>query len=306
MCLTDNILRIAILLEKLTFLHGASRAFQVTCTMLQRKLFLPFLAIAGAIVLLNFANEPPTGKTGAPGDGTCLDCHVTAEFNGSTGDIRLDYDNGTTYEPDSTYTLRLSLSQLGAQYFGFSMTALDSTGAGILNLDYRDSIRMHGVNMSSRRYLMHKDARASVNVRTDSAFWEFDWTAPASTAGPVTFYFIGHANDSAGISIDGHVHNDSLTLHPAGHLTGIEGEQKPLVHVFPNPALSGQEITLRNAGEFSHYAIYSLAGIEVQRGALNMAIETQQVQLRQHSSGIYLLHIIGANTRPLVRKLVIK
>ena len=36
------------------------------------------LGLVVIALVSNFASKPPTGKTGAPGEGTCMDCHTVA------------------------------------------------------------------------------------------------------------------------------------------------------------------------------------------------------------------------------------
>ena len=58
-------------------------------------------------MLLAFSSNPPTGRSGAPGDGNCTDCHG-GSGGGFAGNVTLA-GLPDQIEPNTTYSLTLSL-----------------------------------------------------------------------------------------------------------------------------------------------------------------------------------------------------
>ena len=75
------------------------------------------------IETVNFGVNPPAGKTGAPGDGNCTDCHSGSTMS-SEGVVFFTVGGGPGYMPGSTYPI--SLSTISGTNNGFELTILDA------------------------------------------------------------------------------------------------------------------------------------------------------------------------------------
>lgn len=128
----------------------------------------------------------PVAKTGAPGEGTCTSCHTGSVMDGSNQNILKVLDGGvevTEYVPGVTYQVSLSLAT-GNVKEGFGSTVLTSsnTAAGTF-----PGSGLVGTNLSvsgGRHYATHR----AMSSNEGNVSWDWDWTAPSTESGPVTFY----------------------------------------------------------------------------------------------------------------------
>ena len=139
-----------------------------------------------------FVGGAPTGRTGAPGETTCTDCHSP---NAITGQFHIIPPAG--YVPGQTYTVQVQhvTNDLSRASWGFELTALNSsnTAAGTFaNTTAFTRLRTGG----GRNYIEQNTSGAFIG-QTGGASWTFSWTAPSTDSGPVTFYAAGlQANNS--------------------------------------------------------------------------------------------------------------
>jgi hypothetical protein len=130
----------------------------------------------------NNASSPPTGMTGAPGEGNCTNCHAgSAITSGSSWDaITITGLPASGYVPGTTYSLTLNGSSAATAKNGASLTALSPTNtmAGSFTAGTGNSILVG----SGRNYMSHNSAG------TSQSSFSFSWTAPSTGLGTVTFY----------------------------------------------------------------------------------------------------------------------
>ncbi|MDX6693490.1 MAG: hypothetical protein QOF02_1093, partial [Blastocatellia bacterium] len=179
------------------------------------KLFVLTLFLAGIAAFLltdNLANSavkaysagPPAGFTGAPGEFTCAECHVPE--SAGTGNISIVAPQ--SYLPGQTYqiTVNHSNSDPTRRRWGFQLTALDDANQKAGNLvasaDGRTQILDNQGPGSARQYVEHTASGTFIGQQF-GASWIFDWTAPSTDVGPVTFYVAGNqANNDGNTSGD--------------------------------------------------------------------------------------------------------
>ncbi|MEE4177337.1 MAG: choice-of-anchor V domain-containing protein [Bacteroides sp.] len=194
-------------------------------------LFISLTSVSGN----KSSSQAPTGRTGAPGEGSCGDCHSGGSYSGQII-FEMGEEPVTAYTPSETYTIAFS-ADFNAARFGFSMTALDANDqpAGdftVLNADNTSYV----VTSNSRQYVGHKNAS---NLKE----WEFEWTAPASDVGNITFYYVINAADGNNGTSGDYVELGSTSLTPAEGpetfdvtfnliLTGLEDYFNPDLDVF--------------------------------------------------------------------------
>jgi len=130
---------------------------------------------------------PPPGVTGAPGEPTCFLCHLSVGSDGQfTINAPADYTPGKTYQ----ITVQHTTNNLSRLRWGFELTALNSsnTAAGTFaNL----STNTQTLSDNGRFYIEHT-ALGTFPGQTNGASWTFNWTAPATDVGTVTFYAAGN------------------------------------------------------------------------------------------------------------------
>lgn len=135
------------------------------------------------------------GVTGAPGEGTCGNCHAGGSYSPVT--VIEVFENGTltpatSYTPGSTYDLRVTVSSLAGTpgAYGFQLVPLKvgNTMAGSYNTlgsGVRQSV------FGSRTYLEH-------NAPKLTGVFTSKWTAPVVGSGTVTFYANGNCVNNTG------------------------------------------------------------------------------------------------------------
>lgn len=154
---------------------------------------LPFVGIFLLLSsqLLAYSGGPPNGKTGAPGEGTCRDCHSSFGLNSGPGNLIIQ-GVPDLYYPGDIYTLSVQVSQFGQSRWGFELASKNAAGSqgGIITVtqpQYTQTSNSGGII-----YLKHRSA-GTFNGQQGGAVWEFDWTAPEAGSGAITFYAAGNA-----------------------------------------------------------------------------------------------------------------
>src|SRR6185436_16808076 len=180
-----------------------------------RLIILPSLLVAVVGFLLShnsgtqpvqaFSAGPPAGYTGAPGEEpeACAECHVPPDAG--TGHISITAPQ--TYVPGQTYqiTVTHTNSDPTRLRWGFELTALDTSDekAGELqNINPQLTQIIQGGPGGNRQYIEHTAGGTFIN-QTGGASWTFNWTAPPTDVGVVTFYAAGNqANNDGNTSGD--------------------------------------------------------------------------------------------------------
>ena len=137
--------------------------------------------------LNDFSANPPTGKTGAPGESTCTDCH-NGSILSAIGTITMSFsDVDDMYVPGQSYSIGLSIGS-GAKN-GFQMTILDGNlqKAGNFINGTNTSIALAG----GREYIRHSASSGITN-------FQFQWTAPATEKGDLRAYFSFNKSNNGG------------------------------------------------------------------------------------------------------------
>lgn len=165
-------------------------------------------------VAVTFNTVPPTGKTGAPGEVSCmtLGCHPTI---GTTGSISVTFNNGTNvYFPDSIYDIEITVQDSGNTIFGFQLTALDVLEQPQGNLITTNTSNTYLSIGANREYISHLNAFDSLNFGLDSFLWQFQWKAPPIAQDSIIFYFTGIASDQIFPQPIGDFYINNLEIRP--------------------------------------------------------------------------------------------
>jgi hypothetical protein len=221
-----------------------------------KKLSIDLLSIV-LITSSSFAlsSGPADGLTGAPGEGTCVQCHNSFPLNSGTGLLSIDFPAGEEFEPGQTYEMTVSLENSGQSRWGFELTDL---GEGTLSV----SDNLNTQLSSNGPYLKHTSA-GTFNGTTDGPVsWTFSWTAAQNAPDEVTFYAAGNAANGSGTTGD-YIYSTSLTLFNAE--VGVEFAEVPVdfavLQNYPNPFNPSTEIVfnLSQTGN-AKLEIYNLQG----------------------------------------------
>jgi uncharacterized repeat protein (TIGR01451 family) len=163
-----------------------------------------------------FSSGPPAGYTGAPGEveEACAECHVPPDAG--TGHISISAPQ--TYVPGQTYQITVSHSNPDPTRlrWGFEFTGLDTSDekAGDLqSLDGLTQVLNNAGPGSARQYIEHTAAGTFVGQQ-NGASWTFNWTAPATDIGVVTFYAAGNQANNDGNTSGDYIYRTFVTAAP--------------------------------------------------------------------------------------------
>ncbi len=163
-----------------------------------------------------FSSGPPAGYTGAPNEEpeACAECHVPPDAG--TGQISVSAPQ--TYIPGQTYQITVTHTNADPTRlrWGFQLTALDPSDEKAGNLQSTDALTQILNNAGpggARQYVEHTSAGTFVGQQ-GGASWTFNWTAPPTDVGPITFYSAGnHANNDGNTSGD-HIYRTFVASAP--------------------------------------------------------------------------------------------
>lgn len=172
---------------------------------LDSRLFRFTGLILGALVWLANNGNPPNGRTGAPFDGHCANCHGGSNPGGFNGDVSIDGISGNV-EANTVYPMTITLTPTAGSPVrgGFQLVVVDGNNANCGNLAAANG--QSGTEFfGGREYLDHRSAKNFTGG--GPVTWNFTWTSPVSmTNNTVRFYFIGNFtngnnNDSGDFAI---------------------------------------------------------------------------------------------------------
>jgi len=246
-----------------------------------------FLSII-VITATSFSWVPPAEMSGAPGDGTCLNCHISTSTD---SEVLFSKAGGTTYHSMQTYDLSLKIKNPGANIFGFILTEIDSSHKTSGEFGYSDSSRYFITHQNERAYISHYNAEDSSNLRQDAAEFSFTWTAPDTAAGPITFYYCGRAVNPDDLVNDLLTYCDSFTITPSLSPLGLDESitKTSETTVYPNPGNS--ELNIQNIPKSSSIKVLDAKGNVMFESRENT--ESSLIQTNEWPSGFYFIYIDG-------------
>lgn len=199
--------------------------------------FLLFSAWCG-LTALN-PNNPPTGRTGAPGETTCgaSGCHTGGSFTGTVTVTGLP----DTVAPDQTYMLTLTHTS-NATRAGFQLTCLDS-----LNVKAGTLTGATGVGVATGNNRQYARQTSPKNLTAGATAWTFSWKAPTTASNPLKFYFASLAANGNGQRTGDNPLLGTRSVYLASPSVGTQQPAEvPSFDLFPNPATEWLHVGLAN------------------------------------------------------------
>lgn len=186
-----------------------------------KKVALLIIALAGVFITLTAETNSDNGKAGytdSPNEGNCTEsgCHDSYTLNSGGGSVTISSSNmtGWVYDPGVTYHMTVTVARSANSLFGVCVEALTTANANagtlVITNTSATSIKSRTVSGVSRRSVVHK---LNGGANAASMAFTFDWTAPASNIGDVTFYFAGVAADADGNETGDHVYTGSQVVN---------------------------------------------------------------------------------------------
>ena len=265
-------------------------------------LLMPALALA-------YSSGPPDGVTGAPGQGTCVQCHTSFPLNSGNGAFSISGPD--EYESGQVYPITVTLQDPGQQRWGFEITPLDKG-----TIQITDATNTQSSFSGGNRYVKHTSTGTHDNTPDGPTSWTFNWTAPSIDEGEVTFYAAGNASNSGDGNNGDYIYTAQFVTQPSTALTPrVEPLDFALLSVTPNPFNPSAEIRYRldTEGE-ARLEVYDLGGRLVSRlsegrqSAGEHAARWNGMTLsgRPAASGVYLARLEMQGQVQAVRLLLVK
>jgi uncharacterized repeat protein (TIGR01451 family) len=176
-------------------------------------LFTDFIASRKALA---FSSGPLAGYTHAPGELDCSECHL---HQADAGTGRISITAPASYVPGQTYqiTVTHTNSDPTRLRWGFELTALDDANekAGDLqNTSVLTQVLNNQGPGGARQYIEHTSSGTFINQQ-GGASWTFNWTAPSTNVGPVTFYTAGNQANYDGNTSGDYIYYTFVQSQPA-------------------------------------------------------------------------------------------
>jgi hypothetical protein len=179
-----------------------------------KKLYmlLPLIVLPLIFIITGFSTGSPGGRTGSVGDNgnNCTACHSgTAQT--VSGWITSNIPP-TGYLAGETYTITATGTHTGVGKFGFELTAEDAAGQKTGAFIITNAAQTKLVNQN--KAVTHTSGGTTPSGNSKS--WSMDWTAPAASAGNVTFYAAFNAADGTGGTGGDVIYLSTTTVQPQG------------------------------------------------------------------------------------------
>jgi hypothetical protein len=190
--------------------------------------FILVAAVLGVIAPAAFGHSygPPPRVTAGPGDSprACTLCHGGSTPNTGTGSVRIVLQGGAVYIPGVKQRITVQVADPNQRRWGFELSARlnsdpEKGQAGDFNpIDHMTQVICEDNApkpcASGVSFVTHTTAGTRNGTRNAASF-QFDWTPPATSAGPVTFYVAGNAANGDGANTGDLIYTSSLELAPA-------------------------------------------------------------------------------------------
>jgi len=158
-----------------------------------------------------YREGPPAGMTGSPGStgNTCMQCHGFAAGPGSVEILGVP----TQYALSQTYDLTVRISDPSQAGAGFELSVENAIGTHVGTLSVIDAVN---TQLNTADYINHTldgvdNSVAAWAVNGNSADYQVRWQAPASPAGPITFWAAGNAIDDNGFNSGDFIYLTNVT-----------------------------------------------------------------------------------------------
>lgn len=238
-----------------------------------------------------FSGGAQFGKTGAPGEQNCTQCHSGNPISNSSVSLINFSGTNNKYIPGSTYTINVELVGAPSPTNGFEIVALrNSDHANVGSIAITNATNTQLKSGNSRTYVTHTSSGVS------STSWNFDWTAPTNGEGDITFYLAGNISNNNGTTAGDEVHLKELVIQE--DLSSAVIEQDPIVDIDNSLKLLNNNnyittnLTAQESSDIK-VSVLSLSGKVIYSNyeIVNKGSNTlQTIDFNQFSKGIYIIN----------------
>lgn len=264
-----------------------------------KNIVLTLALLTWPAVALAFSGGPPDGRTDAPRESNCTDCHASFALNSGLGMITIDGVPGG-WQPSMPYDLTVTLEDPDAARWGFEFTILDGAGASTGTLTLLDATAQLSTS-GNRTYAKHTSAGTRPGTSVSSS-WTVRWTAPPAGVGDISIYVAANGADNNNENNGDRIYTASATWLE-GALSGTDLPLAAAVRLLPNhpnPFNPRTTIAYELAGDASvRLAVYGVDGRLVRRlvnrfeaaGRHDVIWDGRDEGGRASSSGVYFYRL---------------
>ncbi len=223
------------------------------------------------------------GYSGAPGSGTCNNCHIGEAPNAAPGKIMVESDiPASGYKANTTYNVTVKVVYPGRQLFGFNFK---TTGGSLA------AVSPSAVSISADKF--EATHRSSAPPARDTGKFELKWTAPATGTGNVQIYVAGVAANGNGSNSGDNVYTANLTVTEdlATNKDDLFVTTQDL-KIYPNPATDYCVVDFKTTGA-TDIILTDIQGksVRVWEGVGTGTRIQHTIDLTNLAKGIYLLSV---------------
>lgn len=252
-------------------------------------------------------------STGAPGERTCAQagCHSDAQIDMDDKVVTtLTLGIGdNAYTPAKQYGVTIRAVKVGTGRFGFQVVALDSNNSTVGTFavpqgSNKVQTQKGSVNAENRNYVTHTTA-GNKPVIPGEIEWRFNWTAPKSYQGKVTFYYCVNVTNMNNASSGDHLY---FASYPFNAVTTDVTENVPTIaDISVYPTVATDYLTLENKSGFgsnTSYEVVSIGGLTLQKNRIENSGNVAVIPLASLANGMYSL-VINSDGRRIVKQFVV-
>jgi PKD repeat protein len=182
-----------------------------------------FAAFIGLGLVLNWqdaltnSSGAPAGYTNAPGEANCTSCH-TGTLNAPSASVSMTINgsNSFYYKPDTTYNIAISATKSGISKWGFEATALKDSDNSFSGTMVASNFAVAVINTTiSGKTRYYATQTSSGTSGSNGRSWSFQWTAPHTNVGNISFYITACAANGNNLSSGDIIYANKITLAPA-------------------------------------------------------------------------------------------
>ena len=228
------------------------------------------IALMSAIILLFTQNTSYTyssgnfaARTNAPGESSCAtsSCHGTnSDVLNGAGSAEISIaDDPVSYELNKTYTITVQTTDPNASRYGMQMTVLKGNAPTDASPSVGSWVAPTGMQIQSqndRSYIVH------TSTENNTGTWTFEWMAPETDEGDITFYLAALAANGNGNKAGDFVYFNTLTLNAPEVSVVCPEFSTPVIPITPLCPLDNFELSIDLIGELpegasDYYYYYS-------------------------------------------------
>ena len=208
------------------------------------------------LLLLAFP-QPPTGNTGAPGDGNCTGCHSGVSTGGS---VSVTFPSGLSYSPGVKQHLTVTVNDSLHSAWSFQLTARLASNTSSQAGSFTPTDAVNTTVQTSGTVQDMETTSSGINLSS----WSFDWTPPSTNVGSVNIYVTGLAAGSPGGATSGN------GIYNASYVLTAPVATKPVLSVTPvtlsftaqqaGATPSSQSISVSSGGSPTPYTVATSGG----------------------------------------------